>query len=211
MFMYQVSRCNHIASKLARLIALLVLSMAMVSCGSGGDDADTGASADDSAGESAGDSAGGEGDNQLTADNELSEIFGDWVTGCIPETDANGEIMHHAVYVYSINENTWTETDDQYAVDDPTCSDFLGAATYTYQYEVLDSATAATLDGRFFGNATNVDILDTMVDTFGQADADELGAAQAILLVKDDKLYSRLNFAGMRPTEFLEKYAFSRM
>jgi len=189
MFTYQVPKCKFVVRKLTRLFTFFVISVALIGC--------------------SGDSDGT--DNQLSADNELSEIFGDWETGCIPETDDNGEIVHHAVYLYSINENSWTETNDQYAVDDPMCNNFLGAATYTYQYEVLDTATAATLDGSFFGNAINVDIIDTMVDTFGQADADELGAALAILLVKDGKLYSRLNFAGSRPTEFLEQYAFSRM
>jgi len=146
----------------------------------------------------------------LTPDNAPADIFGDWVTGCIAENDANGELTGHTLYAYSIVESTWTESVEQYAIDDPMCANLLGTAVYNYQIQILDTATAATLNGDSFGNAINVDILDTVEDTFLDAVAEDLGSGLSIWLLKDGKLYTRSNFDGIRPSELVEKYTFTR-
>jgi len=209
MFFFLNSIYQYIINKPFRVFTFLIVSVALSACSGDGDQDGDGSATGVVTGNESGN--GSESDDQLVPDNELTEIYGDWITGCIPESNAEGEIVHHAVYSYSITQDTWTETNDQYAVDDPLCSNWLGAAGYTYQYEVLSTATAATLNGSFFGNAVNVDIIDTMEDVFGQAEAEDLGAASAIWLVKNDKLYSRLDITGTRPNELLEKYAFTRL
>jgi len=143
-------------------------------------------------------------------DNDPAEVFGNWTTGCLPENDTNGALERHAVHIYTINENTWTEFVERYAADDPMCTSWLGTAVYTYQIEILDTATPATLDGSFVGNAINVNIIDTTEDGLGEVDIENLGSGSAIWLLIAERLYSRLDFAGSQPTVLLEKYALSR-
>jgi len=60
------------------------------------------------------------------------------------------------------------------------------------------------------GNAINVNIIDTTEDGMGEVDIENLGSGLAIWLLIDERLYSRLDFAGSQPTALLEKYALSR-
>ncbi len=145
----------------------------------------------------------------LTPDNDPTDIYGDWITPCIPENDANGE-LGNVVHSYVVNENTWQESIELYAADDTMCSSMLGTVVYLYQFEILDTATAVTLNGSVVGNAINVEIISTSEDGFGEAVADSRGSGLAVWLLIDDTLYSGLDFNGSQPTALMENFAFTR-
>lgn len=145
----------------------------------------------------------------LTPDNAPTDVYGDWITQCFPENDPDGE-PKNAVHSYAINENTWTESIDLYAADDVMCSSLLGTVIYSYQFEILDTATAVTLNGSSVGNAINVEIIGTTEDGFGEAVSDGRGSGLAVWLLLDDTLYSGLDFMGSQPTALSEEFAFSR-
>jgi len=149
--------------------------------------------------------------NGIAPENDRSEVLGDWDAGCIEVVDNNNVLIEHQYRLYSIDEDTWTHTIERYALDDTMCLNLLGSIVYEYQMEILTTATPATLDGSFFGNATNFDILNTEESVIGDASAEDFGSGFGIWLVKDDRLYSNVDFSGSRPTTLMGTYSYLRI
>lgn len=144
-------------------------------------------------------------------DNDSSELFGDWSAGCVAHFDNNNQLIEHRLLTTSIDQLTWTDSIDRYAIEDTECDTVLGTTVYAYQIEILATGTVATIDGEFFGNATNFDISDTIEDAFGDADYDDRGSGLGIWLVKDDRLYSNITFDQTRPVELLNTFNYTRL
>jgi len=209
MFKFHVIERDRTVTRSTLALVLLTVSLTLIGCERSGDDDP----APDAALTESADALASTNDpaiGTLAPDNNPAEILGDWTAGCVENVDSNGVLVQHLFLTYSIDQNTWRETIGYFAVDDPSCNNPLGTVVYSYQIEILNSATAATLNGNFFGNATNIDVIDTDEDLFGDAAADDLGSAVGIWLVKDNRLYSHLFFGGSRPDNLLDSYAFTR-
>lgn len=212
MFLFYVNGSKVTVHGLVRILVFLLVSATLGGCERNGSDDKPAPVNDPAASEGALTPINEptESGEALVPDNEPTEVLGDWTTGCVENLDTNGTLSQHLLLTYSIDENNWVETIEHYALDDPGCANLLGTVVYAYQIEILNSATAATLNGSFVGNATDINVIDTTVDLFGDATAEDRGSALGIWLVKDDILYSRLVFDGARPEDLLGNYSFRR-
>lgn len=216
MYIVNVIKSMYPFIKPVRALTILFASVMLVGCNSSDDDAGNAGVTDAEAADMGTSDTGvvdGASDagttNALVPDNDRTDIYGDWVTQCFPENNADGE-PKNTVHSYAINENTWTESIEFYAPDDVMCSSLLGTAVYSYQFEILDTSTAVTLNGSVVGNAINVEIIGTTEDGFGEAVNDGRSSGLAVWLLIDDTLYSGLDFMGSQPTALSEEFAFSR-
>lgn len=144
-------------------------------------------------------------------DNAREDIFGGWINDC-SAFYSNGEFAGYWVDTYTVNESTWSWSHNTYSIDDENCINALYGVTYDFKIETPGTATPATFIGEFFGNATDVNIIDTKKTEFGDVIYGDIGPSLGIWLVKGDRLFANINFNSndSRPDWFFSSVSFIR-